>query len=79
MLLAQLISLLFPTMRGFAADTDCDFYQQLTIGTTYYVYNPEYPGYYSGPRNCRWTAVAMAGMMVNLNCNLEIPQVTTNF
>ncbi|XP_076672207.1 venom serine protease 34 [Andrena cerasifolii] len=49
-----------------AIDDGCNFYQDLTPGTTFYVYNPEYPYSYRGQRSCRWTM--KSDYHVSLNC-----------
>ncbi|KAL2713388.1 venom serine protease-like [Vespula squamosa] len=47
-------------------DSDCNFSQELEPNRNYYVYNPNYPDYYSGEHNCRWTATS--NTRVKLNC-----------
>ncbi|XP_012271469.1 venom serine protease 34 [Orussus abietinus] len=55
-----------------AIDTDCDYYQRLELGKTYYVFNPDYPDNYSGPKSCRWRVTSPT--RVRLSCQeFELP------
>ena len=69
LLLSWLAFLVGPSL---AVDDGCNFYQDLTLGTTYYVYNPEYPHSYRGQRSCSWTM--NSDYRINLNCStFELP------
>ncbi|CAK9830266.1 Venom serine protease 34 [Anthophora retusa] len=68
LLLCWLVSL---TEFSDAVDAGCNYYQDLTTGTTYFVYNPEYPNTYNGPRSCMWTMTS--DYRVNLTCNTQLP------
>ncbi|PBC25530.1 Plasma kallikrein [Apis cerana cerana] len=46
---------------------ECDYYQNLNLGETYYIYNPTYPFPYSGPK-CTWTITSYH--RINLKCSL---------
>ncbi|XP_015436876.1 PREDICTED: venom serine protease 34-like [Dufourea novaeangliae] len=54
-----------------AVDLGCSFSQQLSPTETYYVYNPEYPYSYRGPRSCIWSL--QSDYKVNISCNLQLP------
>ena len=57
-----------------AIDNGCNYYQELTPGTTFYVYNPEYPYSYRGQRSCRWNM--KSDYRVSLNCTtFQLPWV----
>ncbi|KOC70082.1 Venom serine protease 34, partial [Habropoda laboriosa] len=68
LLLCWLVSL---TKFSDAVDVGCNYYQDLTAATTYFVYNPEYPYSYQGPRSCMWTM--MTDYRVNLTCTTQLP------
>ncbi|CAK9795048.1 Venom serine protease 34 [Anthophora quadrimaculata] len=68
LLLCWLVSL---TEFSDAVDAGCNYYQDLTAGTTYFVYNPEYPKTYNGPRSCMWTMAS--DYRVNLTCTTQLP------
>ncbi|KAG4065350.1 hypothetical protein HA402_012295 [Bradysia odoriphaga] len=51
--------------------TDCNYYQEVESGQTYYVYNPEYPNIHTGKNNCVWQAVSQD--RIKLNCSVDIP------
>ncbi|XP_037044742.1 venom serine protease 34-like [Bradysia coprophila] len=53
---------------------DCNYYQTLEAGQTYYVYNPEYPNNYTGENTCVWQAVSQDP--IKLNCTVDIPANT---
>lgn len=50
----------------------CNYNQNLIPGTTYYIYNPNYPYSYRGSESCVWTV--SSDYRVNLTCtDFEIP------
>lgn len=52
----------------------CNYNQNLIPGTTYYIYNPNYPYSYRGSESCVWTV--SSDYRVNLTCtDFEIPWV----
>lgn len=56
---------------------ECDYYQNLNLGETYYIYNPTYPFPYSGPK-CTWTITSYH--RINLKCSLvEFSKVRLKF
>lgn len=67
----QLLTLLSPVL--FAVDPNCNYYQKMEVGVTYYIYNREYPGNYGPSANCLWRAVAPEGYKIETNCDLNIP------
>lgn len=72
----QLLTLLSPVL--FAVDPNCNYYQNMQIGVTYYIYNREYPGNYGPSVNCLWRADAPSGYKIEANCDLNIPAVSSN-
>lgn len=54
--------------------TDCDYVQQMVVGTTYYIYSPG-DNTYSANTNCRWVAQAPTGYNIVANCYSMIPSV----
>lgn len=60
-----------------AIDPNCDYYQEMEIGSPYYVYNKEYPNYYSPSTSCRWVARAPGNTRIVLSCeDIQIPAVS---
>lgn len=58
------------------AQTGCDYRQNLVAGRFYDIFSPGFPNRYRGAQNCRWTAVAPAGMTVLIECTtMELPRV----
>ncbi|XP_024892139.1 venom serine protease 34-like [Temnothorax curvispinosus] len=56
-------------------ESDCNYFQNLEAGQTYYVYNPEYPKEYHGENHCIWkmaspynTKISCSIEMSNINC-----------
>ncbi|XP_053980748.1 venom serine protease 34-like [Hylaeus volcanicus] len=50
----------------------CNYYQDMIAGTTYYVYNPSYPNYYQGSQSCIWTL--RSPTRINFTCSVfELP------
>ncbi|KAK2586038.1 hypothetical protein KPH14_012040 [Odynerus spinipes] len=67
--LCILLGLMEPSI---AVDQDCNYEQELQLGTTYYVLSPDYPNYYRGRHSCMWRS--RSNTRVKLNCTLvEIP------
>ncbi|XP_059607767.1 venom serine protease 34-like [Phlebotomus argentipes] len=59
------------------AQQGCDYRQTLVAGRSYDVFSPGYPQRYRGEQNCRWTAVAPAGMIIHIDCRvMELPTST---
>ncbi|XP_026497609.2 venom serine protease 34-like [Vanessa tameamea] len=74
MYLAAIVSAL---LIGYAAaqDANCDFSTNVAVGTTYYVYSPNYPQFYQPGIQCRWQAQCPAGYNCRLDCNdVDMPQ-----
>ncbi|XP_055705662.1 venom serine protease 34-like [Phlebotomus papatasi] len=60
-----------------AAQTGCDYRQNLVAGRVYDIFSPGFPNRYRGEQNCRWTAIAPAGMTVFIECTtMELPRST---
>ena len=52
----------------------CNYNQNLIPGTTYYIYNPNYPYSYRGSESCVWTVTS--DYRVNLTCtDFQLPWV----
>ncbi|XP_066600685.1 venom serine protease 34-like [Prorops nasuta] len=51
-----------------AQNPQCDYYQELEPGQSYYVYNSGYPGSYTGQNYCRW--VAQSSYRNKLTCTV---------
>lgn len=77
MVLTGFLSFFLPAMV--AVDPTCNYYRNMEVGITYYIYNKGYPDYYSSPIECLWKAVAPNGYQIEVNCDLEIPQVNIFF
>ncbi|XP_026728126.1 venom serine protease 34-like [Trichoplusia ni] len=61
-----------------AQDANCDFYQNVEVGYTYYIYSPGYPNNYLPGIQCRWIAVCPTGYNCRLNCpQISIPRENT--
>uniref|UniRef100_A0A6B2EI46 Putative trypsin n=1 Tax=Phlebotomus kandelakii TaxID=1109342 RepID=A0A6B2EI46_9DIPT len=59
------------------AQQGCDFRQNIVAGRSYDIFSPGFPNRYTGAQNCRWTAIAPAGMIVHIECNvMELPTST---
>ncbi|XP_047035703.1 venom serine protease 34-like isoform X3 [Helicoverpa zea] len=67
----KLFLLLWLVNYSSAQDANCDFYQQVNVGTVYYVVSPNYPGFYTPGQQCRWIATCPQGY----NCRLECPAI----
>ncbi|XP_063897593.1 venom serine protease 34 isoform X1 [Helicoverpa armigera] len=67
----KLVLLLWLVNYSTAQDANCDFYQQVNVGTVYYVNSPNYPGSYTPGQQCRWIATCPQGY----NCRLECPAI----
>ena len=58
----------------------CDFYQELTMGKEYYIYNVEYPNTYKAGTTCRWMAQSQMNTRIVLSCeDIDIPGVSEYF
>nr|WIM01375.1 serine protease 2 [Limnephilus flavicornis] len=58
-------------------DANCDYFQNVLAGTTYYVYSPNYPNSYNRPSSCRWQASCPANTFCRLQCSeISIPSTT---
>lgn len=63
-----------------AIDPNCDYYQEMTLGQTYYLYNKEYPNNYPPNTSCRWVARSPANTRIILSCeDIQIPPVSNCF
>ncbi|XP_017877743.1 venom serine protease 34-like [Ceratina calcarata] len=49
----------------------CDYFQNLELNNTYYIYNTQYPNRYRGRQSCTWTM--KSDYRVNLTCTVEMP------
>ncbi|XP_077283216.1 transmembrane protease serine 9-like [Arctopsyche grandis] len=59
-----------------AQDANCDFFQDVEMGQTYYIYSKNYPKNYTTCMTCRWQAVCPVGTVCRLNCpEVDIPVV----
>ncbi|VVD00073.1 unnamed protein product [Leptidea sinapis] len=58
------------------AQTGCDFSTDVQVGSSYYVYSPNYPNKYPAGVRCRWIATCPTGYNCRLDCQLNIPQST---
>ncbi|XP_026497611.2 venom serine protease 34-like [Vanessa tameamea] len=73
MYLAAIVSAL---LIGYAAaqNINCDFTTNVALGTTYYVYSPNYPQLYEPGVRCRWQAQCPAGYNCRLDCtDIDLP------
>ncbi|KAF7389351.1 hypothetical protein HZH66_010488 [Vespula vulgaris] len=53
-------------------DFNCGYTQKLKSDVNYYVYNPDFPNYYMGEHNCRWSA--RSNTRIKLNCTVfDVP------
>ncbi|RZB40648.1 Trypsin and/or CUB domain containing protein [Asbolus verrucosus] len=60
-----------------AIDSNCDFYQELVMGEEYYIYNQEYPNYYTPSTACRWVGKSPEDTNIVLSCeNIDLPSST---
>lgn len=74
MIIAHVLALLLPKTQ--AVDSNCNFYQELQLDQTYYLYQPEYPNRYRGAHSCQWIAKSPVNTQIQLSCeNIDIPQV----
>ncbi|GAB0090087.1 venom serine protease [Sergentomyia squamirostris] len=59
------------------AQVGCDFRENMVAGRSYDIFSPGYPNRYRGLQNCRWTAVAPVGMIVQIDCRIvDLPRST---
>lgn len=58
-----------------AVDSNCDYYQSLVMGQTYYIYNHDYPNSYNGPLNCLWVAETDKSSKIIISCDIDLPSV----
>lgn len=74
MALAGFINLIMP--MSVAVDANCDYYQDMTLGQRYYIYNPGYPNKYKGGTSCRFVGVSPHDTEIVLSCEIvDIPVV----
>lgn len=56
-------------------DANCDFYQNVQVGQTYYVSSPGYSASYRPGVQCRWIGVCPSGYNCALDCDdIALPQ-----
>ncbi|XP_066262338.1 transmembrane protease serine 9-like [Euwallacea similis] len=48
---------------------NCVYYQEMTLGERYYIFNKEYPGNYSSGTACQWRALSPINSKVVLACD----------
>ncbi|XP_046973546.1 venom serine protease 34-like [Vanessa cardui] len=71
------LAAIFALLVGYAAaqNPDCDLSTNVTVGDTYFVYNPNYPQRYDPGVRCRWQAEGPTGYNLRLDCNdVDIPE-----
>ncbi|XP_038218571.1 venom serine protease-like [Zerene cesonia] len=56
-----------------AQSANCDFDQEIAVGQTYYIYNPNYPNSYAPSTVCRWMLRCPPGYNCRLDCDLNMP------
>lgn len=78
MALAAILNFFMPV--SMSIDPNCDYYQELVLGTQYYVYNQEYPNNYGPSTACRWLAISALSTKIVLTCEtIVIPAVKFSF
>lgn len=56
-------------------DPNCYYSQQMVTGQKYYLYNKEFPNYYTSAA-CEWDAIAPTNTKIILTCNIiDLPKV----
>jgi hypothetical protein len=58
------------------ASADCNYYQDISAGNTYYVYSTNYPNRYQNRQDCRWEAVAPSNSRLILTCDHDMTNVS---
>ncbi|XP_018566053.1 venom serine protease-like [Anoplophora glabripennis] len=72
MALASILNFFMPV--SMAIDPNCDYYQNMILGQTYYIYNSEYPTSYPTSTSCRWKANSEIGTKIVITCeDIAIP------
>lgn len=72
MALASIINFFMPV--SMAIDPNCDYYQNMILGQTYYIYNPQYPSNYPASTSCRWRGISEASTKIVITCeDIAIP------
>lgn len=75
MALASIINFFMPV--SMAIDPNCDYYQNMILGQTYYIYNPQYPSNYPASTSCRWRGISEASTKIVITCeDIAIPSVS---
>lgn len=75
MALAGIVNWFMPMTM--AIDPQCDFYQYVVPGQSYYIYNLEYPDLYRGVVSCRWRAESPPDSRIMLTCeDISLPPVS---
>jgi hypothetical protein len=73
-LVAILVTL---TLVSSQIDPSCDYYQELEVGSEYFIYNKEYPQNYAPWSSCRWSARSPVGTVISISCcDVVIPYVS---
>lgn len=71
----RLILLLWLLNYSSAQDANCDYYQSVAVGSTYYISNPNYPNSYRPGVQCRWIANCPTGYNCRVSCpDIRLPQ-----
>ncbi|XP_067208364.1 venom serine protease 34-like isoform X2 [Linepithema humile] len=52
--------------------SDCNYFQNLETGRTYYVYNPGFPNQYKSENHCIWQI--MSPYFIKINCTVNVPE-----
>lgn len=66
---SSLIAVLLLIGKVFPENKNCDYYQRLTVGATYFIASPGYSRNYKRGAECRWAAEAPPGYKISFNCN----------
>ncbi|XP_020294866.1 venom serine protease 34-like isoform X2 [Pseudomyrmex gracilis] len=64
------LPIFFAVLSG--VKSDCNFFQNVQPGQTYYAYNVKYPHNYEGENYCTWQVASLD--VITVNCMLEMPQ-----
>ncbi|KAK5647781.1 hypothetical protein RI129_002673 [Pyrocoelia pectoralis] len=64
--------LIMPTSS--AVDPSCDYYQDVSVGQRYYIYNHQYPNKYTAGTSCRWVGQTAPNAVIVLTCeDINLP------
>lgn len=75
MAVSSLINLIMPI--SVIVDGKCDYFQSITLGEKYYIYNNDYPNNYDSKTACRWIGQSTPNTQIVLSCEvIDIPSVS---